>query len=344
MSRKAAAMTSIMESMSGVEGKKIMVMALHNFGLRPGFDTAAESTSPVFGLDLRVERLRQAVMRTANANGITLYPIHPTGIRWTNQPDPFEERPDVMRVDSDMDVLRAGANHAMLINQTASLSEIARETGGLMAAGPSDIVELLPRVVDDLESYYSLAYRATATGTDAKRKIVVTTKNRDYEVRSRRSIVEKSDDTQMDDRVVANLFQPLDSLVIPIDVKLGALTKVRKNRWSVPVAVRIPISALTTSVQEMTAKGSFSVFVGTGADFGVISDVTKRTQEYSIKAADLANAARSHFTYNVTVEVDQFADAISVGVRDDLSREYGLVRLPLPARDGAKEKRGGSIE
>ena len=76
----------------------------------------------------------------------------------------------------------------------------------------------------------------------------------------------------------------------------------------------------------------------------MISDVTRRTQEYSIKAADLENARRSHFTYNATVEVDQFADAISIGVRDDVSKEYGLVRMALPSRDGAKEKRGGSLE
>lgn len=59
---------------------------------------------------------------------------------------------------------------------------------------------------------------------------------------------------------------------------------------------------------------------------------------------DLENARDSHFTYNATVEVDRFADAISVGVRDDVSKEYGLVRIAIPAREGVKEKRGGSLE
>ena len=81
MRRKTAALTSLMEGLSGVEGKKIMVMALHNFGLRPGFSSYAETARPLFPLDLRVERLRQSVMRTANANGVTLYPIHPGGHR-----------------------------------------------------------------------------------------------------------------------------------------------------------------------------------------------------------------------------------------------------------------------
>jgi VWFA-related protein len=343
MRRKTAAMTSIMESMSGVEGKKIMVMALYNYGLRPGFRSFAETTHPNFPMDLRVEKLRQAVMRTANANGVTLYPIHPAGIQWTNQPDAQEERP-TLDMNAENDLWRAGADNAILANQTASLSEIARETGGLMAAGPSDIVDLLPRVVDDLESYYSLAYRVTPTGKDARRKVDVTVRNGDYRVRSRRSVVEKSDDTQMEDLVVANLFQPLEHSVIPIRVELGAMTKVKKNLWSVPVVVRVPIGSLTTQRRDAAATGAFSVFVGTGGDFGVISDVKHRTQPYSINLAELDFARASHFTYNVTVEVDRFADAVSVGVRDNISKEYGIVRLPLPGRGKARELRGGSSE
>jgi hypothetical protein len=136
----------------------------------------------------------------------------------------------------------------------------------------------------------------------------------------------------MDDRVVANLFQPVAHSAIPITVDLGAITKKDRSHWSVPVAIRIPIAALTTLPGDGAATGSFSVFVGTGGDFGEISSVQRRTQAYSIKAADAGKTAGAHFTYNVVVEVDSLADAISVGVRDDVSREYGLLRTPLPAR------------
>jgi VWFA-related protein len=343
MGRKTAALTSIMESMSGAEGKKIMVMAMHRFGLRPGFSAIAEIDEPKFDLDLRVERMRQSVIRTANANGVTLYPIHPSGLLWTSSPDALEERPNVMRVSAELDVMRSGADNASLMNQTASFIELARETGGLMAAGPSEIVELLPRVVDDLESYYSLAYRATPTGKDARRKVVVTARNRDYEIRSRHAVVEKSDDTQMDDRVVANLYQPIGYSVIPIEVQTGAIKKISKKRWAVPVVVRIPIGSLTTRTSDDRATGSFSVFAGSGGEFGVVSDVEHRTQEYSIRLNDLENARRSHFTYNVTIEVDDLPDTISIGVRDDLSKEFGVARVAIPGR-GSKETRGGSLE
>lgn len=341
--RKQAALTSLIESMSGVDGRKIMVLALQRFGLLPGFDAAAENVKPKFDLDLRVEKVRQSIMRTANANGVTLYPLYAPGLVWASAPDPQEKRIDVMVMNEDADLYRLAGDNSVLMNHTASLKGIADETGGLMAAGPSDIVDLLPHVIDDLDSYYSLAYRATPSGRDARRDVSVTTKNRAYRVRSRHSVVEKSDDTQMSNRVVANLYQPFEQSLIPIQVEMGAMKKTSRKRWAVPIVVRIPLGSLTTRTSDALATGAFSVFVATGGEFGVISDVTRRQQPYSYPLADVENARQSHFTYNVTIEFDQLPDALSVGVRDDVSNEYGLARLALPGR-GVAEKQGGSIE
>lgn len=338
--RKGAAMTSLMESMSGIEGKKIMVLAMHRFGIVPG----DASNEIMFKMNPQVEKVRQAVMRTANANGVTLYPLYAPGVEWSSSnPDPMEVRVNALSMNSERDVLRAGGPNSVALNNTMSMVQIAEETGGLMASGPADIAKLLPRVTDDLETYYSLAYRVNGGGTNSRRKVVVTAKNRDYQVRSRRAVVDKSDDTQMDDRVVASLFHPVAHSVIPIEVELGKAARFRKNRWSFPVKVRVPISALTPLERDGVAAGSFSVFVGTGGDYGVISDVKHQKQDYSIKLAELEQARRSHFTYNVTVEVDQFADTISVGVRDDVSKEFGLVRAALPTR-AAKDKVGGGTD
>jgi len=341
--KKSAAMTSIMESMSGAEGKKIMVLALQRFGLNPGFEPSAETRQPNFALNINVERERQAVMRTANANGVTLYPLHTPGLTWGSVPDGQEQRIRHLVDDHDGDLIRAASDNAALMNHTASLVQIAQETGGLMAAGPSDIVDLLPRVVDDLESYYSLAYRATPTGKDVRRKVVVTTKNRDYIVRSRRAVVERSDDTQMNNRVVANLYQPMEHSLIPIRVDVGVVRKTSSKRRAVPVVIRVPLGALTQRTNDGVATGSFTVFVGTGAAFGVISDVERREQPYSFKVAELEQTRRADFTYNVTIEVDHLANALSVGVRDDVSKEFGLARVAIPGRS-EKQQRGGTLE
>lgn len=339
---KGAALTSIMESMSGADGKKIMVLALQRFGLNPSFDVTAEVTNPTFALDAQVEEVRQTVMRTANANGVTLYPLYTPGLQWGSAADGQEQRIAHMAIDHERDLVRLASDNAALTNHTASLIQVAQETGGLMAAGPAGIVDLLPRVVDDLDSYYSLAYRATPTGQDVRRKIVVTAKNGAYVVRSRRAVVERSDDTQMKNRVVANLFQPLAG-VIPIRVELGEIRKAPAKRRAVRLTIRVPLGALVQQTNDAVATGSFSVFVGSGQQFGVVSPIERRVQPYAFKIAELEQARRADFTYNVTIEVDRDATVLSVGVRDDVSKEYGLAFIDLPDRPEQKQ-RGGSLE
>lgn len=343
--RKSAAMSSIMEGLSGVEGKKIMVMALHDFGVRPvanAYDIGAQAIY----LDTRAARFRDAVMRTANANNFTLYPMHIPGFQWQSFESAAVSRADIFATSSDGDLARAGWDNVRLLNQTASLQEIAQETGGVMAAGPSDITKALPHVLEDLDSYYSLAYRATPSGEDRRHKVTVTAKNRDYQVRSRRAIVEKSDDTQMNDRVVANLFQTSEYSVIPLRADIGEIRPSGRRRWQVPVRVHFPRTALTSRTQDgATKSGAFSVFVVTGGDLGVISEVVRREQEYSF-VSDAA--AAKDFTYTATIEIDQFPDTISIGVRDDVSKEFGLTRASLPSRAGTRVEppveKGGAFD
>jgi hypothetical protein len=141
----------------------------------------------------------------------------------------------------------------------------------------------------------------------------------------------------MKDRVIASLFRPLAGSVIPLEAHVGALTKTGKNRWTAPLTVRIPIGALTTVEQGGKAAGGFSVFVATGGVFGVISDAEQKVQPFSIDPSDLEKAKESHFTYDVTLTLDQVTDRVAIGVYDEVSREYGLTVLPLPDREVKKE-------
>jgi len=343
VARKSHTMTSVMESLSGVEGKKIMVLALHDFGIRPLAAGARLHVQSLFhDRDTRIDRFRAAVTRTANANNFTLYPLNVPGMQWGASFDgPEVVREDVFSNNSDADLARYAADNTGLLNQTASLYQIAKETGGLMAAGPYGISDLMADMLDDLDSYYSLAYRATPSGQDQQRKVTVTAKNRSYRVRSRHAIVEKSDDKQMSDRVVANLFQTSEYSVIPLRVDVGEIRKTGRKRWQVPVTVHVPVTALTPRSQGDSVKGSFSVFLATGGELGVISDVERREQEYAYAASA---AASRDFTYKATIEIDHFPDTISIGVRDDVSKEFGLARATLPSRYEPRIEKGGALD
>ena len=324
--RITKAVTSVLNSMSSSDGKKLMILSLYGYGLSK---VKSGGGAVMFEMTAQIEAERRAVMRTANANNVTLYPITPIGMPWPNGVSALETSENIFNTNSDRQIVRNATHNTRLLNETTSLGEIADQTGGLMAAGPAQIANLLPRITDDLETYYSMAYRVSSSGSARRRDVVVVAKNKNYRVRSRRSVVGKTDDVQMQDRVVANLYEPVGA-VIPLRVQLGAATKKGGDVWSIPLVVRIPVASLTTREQGDAIAGSFSIFVATGGEFAVLNRVQQRTQPFTIKRSDLAKSADGHLTFNSTVELDHFSNQMSVGVRDDVSKEYGLVRVELP--------------
>jgi hypothetical protein len=225
--------------------------------------------------------------------------------------------------------MRAGTNareYDILNNELRSLESIAVATGGKANWGP-EVVQLMADVEADLDSYYSLAYRASAAGSmDKVRNIVVRTRREGLVVRTRSKVVEKSESTRMKDRALAALSYAVGGATLQFDVVAG---KPKRNgkRYTIPLNVKIPIAVLTTLPDGRQHRGSISIYVAAGAGAATYSDVTERTFPFSIPAADLANAKQSHFRYDLEVVVDDLARMMSVVVYDDVGREFGIARL-----------------
>jgi VWFA-related protein len=325
--QKVAAINAMMATISGAEGKKVLFLATHRLGEFAGADFVYGSGgNPATDVDFRARystsNLIGTITRNANANGITVYPFFPEGLKSDAIP----------RADTPQSVSPAYDSQVMS-NETPTLAFIAKETGGLMAWGTENIVNLLPTVQDDFDSYYSLAYRVTTTNNDGARAIVVKTKNPQYVVRARRQFVEKSDEAQMNDRVIANLFQKGTPALIALNVKAGAAVHKHDRRFTIPVEVHIPIAALTTVAQAGTNAGAFSVYMTWGTHFGTTGDVVHKTQTYTIAPSEMARAKAGVFTYDFDLLVDENTTQLSVGVFDEVSREYGLARIDLPPHE-----------
>lgn len=332
--QKAAALQSLIQSMSGADGKKIVIMATRRFGLYAGAEFFGGTVPNEYKQELDTTTYRRALIETANAHGVTVYPVAPEGLAWTVDNDASVSGNEKMESTMEQDLARTSRDNNLLVNETAALQQVADATGGITAWGSTGIARILPRVSDDLENYYSLGYRASASGKDAARTIVVRTKNRDLVVRSRKQYIEKSETTQIKDRVLANLYQRVEgsTAAIPFEVAAGAIKKTGKNHWSVPLKIRIPIRSLTTLPQPAGESGSFSVFFATGGVLGVMSEVEQRTQKFEIPRADVERAKGSHFTYELTLAVDHLVQQLSVAVMDDVGKEFGLKRFTLPQR------------
>jgi VWFA-related protein len=312
MMLRVGAINSAINSIAGIEGKKIAVLATRRLGEVAGAEYVYHDGVQMMPQVLRdlygTGHLMQSIIDNANAAGVTVYPLYPVGLEG----------------------IGSAADQLTLQNETHVHVSIAEKTGGASAAGQQNIVDLLPQIASDATNYYSLAYRVQSDGTDRKRDITVKARNPEYTVRTRTQFVEKSDDTRMRDRLKATLFRSAqDDADISIAVQAGKTKKSRRT-YTVPVAVKIPVRQLTMLQQGANKHaGRFSVYIGVATALNELSDVIRKTQPFEVTAAQMQQALASHFTYELDVEVTNKSKYLAVGVFDEVGHTYGLQRVNL---------------
>jgi len=344
MQSKAAAIKGLLSVLGGVEGRRVLILASHRFsryaGLEYNLGPRARAGDPLSADAKEFDALRilDSVAESANAHGVTMYGLHPE-----RQEEAFPSAADHPSLNPGLaDAVRGGRELLVNGNEAEALEFVAEKTGGLVAMGP-DAAALLPRVAEDLESYYSIGYAAPPGKPDRAVKVTVRAKDRSLEVRSRRAFVEKSDDVRMKDRVLSNLYvkEPPTRLEISVfpKPKAGGSKKARRR---LDVQVRIPIRSLALVPAAGVSKGSFSVYVASAGPDGALSEVTRQLRPFEIRTADLERARGSYYTYELQLEVDGKGAIVSVGVLDEVGKEAGFTRcLVLPAGSagsGPKDK------
>ncbi len=327
--RKVQTINALMRSTGALEGKKILLLATHRLSEYAGAEALFMAGANVLPSDFRREfdgkPLIRSLIETANANGFTIYPIYAEGLG-TNTMVSSQFRGTQPR--------GVGFDYLVLNNETPMLEYVAQQTGGVTAWGSKDVTNLLPHVVDDFESYYSLAYSATP-GKAASRKIEVRVKDPKLTVRARKQFLPKSDTTKMEDRVIATLFGNAPPSSFEMKVRLAAAKLDEKKHYMIPITIEIPISALTMLPTEGNASsGAFTVYMAWGSTFGGVSDTHHDTKQFSIAAAELEKAKTNHFTYEFKVASATPYLRIALGVYDEVSKEYALnlVDLQPPAK------------
>jgi VWFA-related protein len=330
--RKISTLQALIRAISANEGKKLLLLATHRLSNIAGaeFLYAAGQTVMDIGTytDLRADLDLRALEQTANANGVTVYTMYPEGLLTSDDLDAsnagYDRYSSPTASGSDAQVVQ----YQILENETLSLGEISRQTGGTSEWGPNS-AKLLASIEDDLENYYSLAYRVRGGAPDRPRNLVVNAKNREYVVRSRRSVVAKSEVTRMEDRVISALFRAPESSLFHVSVAIGTPRPDRK-KWIVPITLQIPIASLTALPDGNAFAGAFSVYAAWGSKFQRVSETTHDTKLFRIPAGEIAKARQSHYTYSFDVLSDGKADRLSLGVLDEVSKDYALRVVDLP--------------
>ena len=319
MRDQAAAINSLINAVGNAGGRKAFLLMSRTLGpVQNGdyFYTIERRGVPLWHDYYRNSDIVNTIKATAAARNVPIYvfPLGPPLIAGTNSPlfggGVIGFDPQAAAEQDKIDALR----------------DIARASGGVYATG-SDVARAIPRVRDDLNDYYSFAYRVESRNDNRLRNVVVKTKNRDYIVRTRNQYIEKNDDVRVRDELIAALYAPSIQSSIAVGAVLGDPVKKGRHRTSVPVSVHVPASSFMTNEN----KGAFSVYIVTGHDIGRSSDITKRTVAFT--TADLKNAKNGMVEYDFDLVTDNNANLLSIGVYDEMSHDSGFTRVDLPRKE-----------
>jgi len=163
----------------------------------------------------------QSVAKSANAQGVTFYTIDASGLGGTSSSSAEYSRP--------VDPMTASIH---LINYQEPLLYLAEKTGGRAIVNSNDVTELLEELRDDLFTYYSLGYTLSASGSDTVHRIEVKLPGHpEYDLVYRRTLVEKSLETQVQDRVVSGLMLDLDDNPMAVEITAGEPKPASNDRW-----------------------------------------------------------------------------------------------------------------
>jgi len=347
---------ALIGSLSGVEGKKVLVLITASLAAQPGREalnlsdykfennpTVDPENAPQFPRMADLQPRIDDLGRIAAANGVTIYALQPdvplqlaTGHgasevatrRTLSNVDPRSSRPQRPQ--------HSISNNFMgfvLDNTEITMRSLAERTGGRWFRGDGGIGAAFRQMSSDLSSYYSLAYRAKGNAGKPGRVEVRVKGRGDLSVRTRTEVVAKSDAREMDDLVVASLIYPRQVNEMEIRADAGAMTKTKSNRFSVPVETAIPMEKLTfLRAPNGRYRAAFTVHyaaVGDQADFTVgqyLRQVVEITEEQ--KSA----LSGKLFHYRTDLIVASGRSRIAVGVLDLTSRLSGFDNFEVQAR------------
>lgn len=328
--QRAEALKSVIASMRGEPGRKIVLFVTQAFSSNPAewvflfletfrdsFD-GYQNTALTDARSYELPGLVMEIAEAANSSAVTLYAIDASGKETDSRLPDVSER------------VRVGLRTIVVApTEGLTLQSIAADTGGVALTGSTNWQLAFDTIASDLDTYYSLGYKASGE-QDRLKNLEVRVKNRKYKVRTRSAVIEPSISSEMNDAVAASLFRDIGRNDLAIRASAAPTTASAEAEKSlIPLTVTIPTEKLTLLPDGTDLTGSFSLFAAFLRNDGRVSKVARQPHSFRFPAESLPR--RKEITVKLDVTTDSNTDAISVGVMDEASRAVGFAAVRLTA-------------
>jgi len=145
-------------------------------------------------------------------------------------------------------------------------------------------------------------------------------------VRARRGYAPRSDEDRARDRVQATLRTNLSYGGIPTRLQTAPPVRAKAGRYSLPISVTFPASALTFSPGGGDRRAAADVYIAALDDSGRMSEITKNEATFTLPAG---TDETTPLVYNATLTTRKGNHRIVVNVRDKVTGRMGTAKADL---------------
>ena len=338
---RLAALRAVLATLAPLPGRKVLIMITESLPAMPGrefFDSQEEQALEIpatfdapsdflSGDYVDMTPVIEEIARIASSNGITIYGLQPEyDLRLQAGGDVTSRRSSGFGATNAMRVQRAMQNTAETMNV------LTEKTGGTWRVGGTRTDDILEMVARDIQSYYSLAYRAS-DDFDRAHRVEVRVRNRpDLRVRARNEVVRKSLPREMTDRVVAALVTENVPNDLGIAARAAAPVRQGVGKYNVAVDVGVYVGNLTLLRDGDKYRGRFTVhYAVSGKESDFLSGVEPE-QIVEIPVVQWETAKSKIWRHTLHMRMSKGQHHVAVGILDGVSQRAGMTTLNVDVR------------
>jgi VWFA-related protein len=335
------AMTVLVNSLSGVPGRKALLYLSDGLPASPGeeifqllyeicgggsasgiedvHDPELEGPVDQFkGSEALMKALRFSTVEDlnrlaahANANRVTLYTLQATGLQGASSASAdYGPNERVLQIPS--------LQFVQSTNLQNSLTLLASETGGKAILNANDVSPDLRRMKEDLSTYYSLGYVPDHAGDGREHRIEVKVRKPGLQVRSRHSYRDKPAIERAVDRTLAAVYHGFEDNPLEVTLKLGDQIPQDGDRFQVPIRIRIPLFKLAIlPQQDKIYRGSLRLLVSTRDEQGGVSPIRQIQVPLEIPEQQILYAMGQFYEYDLILVLPRGEQHVAITVRDE---------------------------
>lgn len=312
LKRKLEAIRELIASFGSLDLQKVLILASDDLSAHPEKNCVLLANVV-------------SLAAVANSYGFTIHGFHPPGAR-------FMAADLGYRYPKTRDLPQNSETNQKAFDESEGLSILAKETGGEFAIGAPLSLRALETVSSTLDNYYSIGYRLKDARPNVARRVTVRMKNKSWTARTRRTLVEFSDDRRISDAVVSSLYteaRPKTTFAITASARNIA----RNGREiRIRVAVSVPIKSLSLLPDgNGNVAGRFTVHVTAGREIGDASPVGHMEQRFTRPASSVGENERVEYEFDMNAR--STTRRVALAVRDEVTREYGIATIDVKLPD-----------